>query len=297
MPCILKQIKMINLSQSLKYKDYDFNSGSFSIIKENDLYILNFRFVNYKINCNYIKNNRCDKFITITKILKMDQNFNIIDENKLIIPYYLQYTSKKNNKKVIGIEDMRFFMYNNKIKIIGSHENNDLRVVIGEYDYAQNKLINVNYIIPSFNYQSVEKNWTYVECNNKLQIIYKWDPLQICESDDTNKLNIIKEVIMPPFFKNARGSTCGVHYNNEIWFIVHFNNDGVYSHFFAVFDINMNLIKFSNKFLFEGNKIEFCIGLYINNDVFLIPYSINDTISKLGIYDIHLINNMQWKYI
>jgi hypothetical protein len=306
---ILKSINTINLSQKLKLHNINFTSGNFSIIqnKENiDEYILNFRYVNYIIINNYntivhkYSNNSNNKNISINKIIKINKNYTVIDDNKLIIPYNLPLISKKNviKKNVIGIEDIRMFNYNNKIKIIGSCENNNnICVITGEYDYLNNQLININYINPSFNNQPIEKNWVYVEYNNKLQIIYKWFPLQICEIDTKNNLNLVKEIIMPPFFKNTRGSTCGVHYKNEIWFIVHLNANYNYTHFFVVFDVNMNLIKFSNHFKFEGHKIEFCIGLHIEEDgTFLIPYSINDMISKLGIYNIDLINKIQWRY-
>jgi hypothetical protein len=160
-------------------------------------------------------------------------------------------------------------------------------------------LQNINFIKPSFNYQEVEKNWVYFDSHGKLQIIYKWYPLQICEIDENNKnLNLIKEIDMPPFFKNARGSTCGLHYNDEIWFISHFNLNGYYSHFFVVFDKNMNLKKFSENFYFEGYKIEFCIGFCVDdNENFIIPYSINDSNTTIGIYDRSTINNLKWRYI
>ena len=53
---------------------------------------------------------------------------------------------------------------------------------------------------------------------------------------------------MPEFFQNARGSTVGCHFDNEIWFVLHKeqNNRHLktgspiynYQHFFAVFDLN-----------------------------------------------------------
>jgi hypothetical protein len=307
---ILISEKIINLSYKFKLFNTEFNSGSFSIIPYLKGYLINLRCINYKKTnseflINTFNNYNC---ITINKFIKLDLNFNKIDENKLIIPNLLSILIKKKNnnniKRILGIEDMRMFVYNNKIKIIGSSElNNNLYIISGDYDYLNNKLLNINYIKPTFNYQSVEKNWVYFINKNKLEIIYKWYPLQICNLNINKKkfikdLNLIKEIPMCSFFKNARGSTCGVYYNNEIWFICHFNLNGSYSHFFVVFNIDMIPIRYSNVFYFEISKIQFCIGLYImNNGTFLIPYSINDVESKLGIYNISTINNMIWNNI
>jgi hypothetical protein len=293
--------KTIELSQEVNYFKYKFKSGSFAIIKnvENtDEYILNFRCI---IN-NAYNSNLNNLLITINKILKLDKNYSIIDENKNIIPSLLPAIIRNKNaakKSIYGIEDMRIFNYNNKIKIIGSHQtkNNTLNIVSGNYNYLKNSLENVNILNHASNYQQIEKNWVYFEKNDTLQVIYKWYPLQICEINSTN-LNVVTEQKMPPFFKTARGSSCGVKYKNQLWFVVHFNTNGHYSHFFTVFDMNMKLIKFSKNFKFKGAKIEFCIGLYIDdNNNFLIPYSIHDTQSFLGIYHISMINKLPWKFV
>ena len=297
--------KTIELSRELNYLKCPFKSGSFAIIKnvENtEEYILNFRCINYNIiNHAYISNLN-DLFVTINKILKLDKNYNIIDENKNIIPFLLPTIIRNKNaakKRIYGIEDMRIFNYNNKIKIIGSHqnENNTLSVVSGNYNYVKNSLENITILKNTSNYQQIEKNWIYFENNDKLQVIYQWYPLQICEINSAH-LNVVREQNMPPFFKNGRGSSCGVKYNNQLWFVVHFNINGNYSHFFAVFDMNMKLKKFSKNFKFNGAKIEFCIGLYIDdNNNFLIPYSINDTHSFLGIYNLSMINSLPWRFV
>jgi hypothetical protein len=180
---ILHPFKTLNLSQKLELYNVDFNSGSFSIIKYLDEYLLNFRFINYKIiNNEYVVNpinnslmKYRDNFVSVNKFVKLDNNYNIIDENKLVVPYLLQFiVTKQIKKRVLGIEDMRIFNHNNQIKIIGSSQNEEnLSIVSGEYDYSNNKLINMNFITPSFNNNNVEKNWVYFECDNQLQIIYK----------------------------------------------------------------------------------------------------------------------------
>lgn len=305
---IFKSRRIKNLTHSLNIFGINFISSSISIIdlqgdNNETEYLLNFRMLNYKIinniYCTNTKINNNDIYISLNKMLKLNNMFDIIDDNKLIVPPLLQEISKsinKYNKNILGIEDMRIFKFKDKIKIIGTAQdiNNKTNIISGNYDYSTNTLFDINFLENTFNNQKIEKNWIYfINNNEELNIIYKWYPLQICNICN-NKLCLIKNINMPDYFKNARGSSCCVKYNNQNWFIVHFNEEGNYYHFFVLFDIDMNLIKYSSKFKFEGYKIEFCIGFTVKNNDFLICYSLNDSISKIALYDINRLNELIW---
>jgi len=301
-----------DLSNSMNIDRFNFDSGNFSITKiknnnEEIEYLIDFRLINYNIFNNiYIPNLIVDKtkiFVSLNKIIKLNDKLEIINENKLIIPPILKYLDKyktfvikNNNNIIIGIEDMRIFNYNEKIMVIGTAQNikGEIRVVCGEYQYETNELININFIKNTFNEQDIEKNWVYfINNSNELNVIYKWYPLQICEIKNNN-LYLIKNVILPKYFIRARGSTCGIKHNDNNWFIVHFNENGNYYHFFAVFDLNMNLIKYSEKFKFDNYKIEFCIGLEFIDDNIIICYSTNDNKSIMAIYRPSRLNELIW---
>jgi hypothetical protein len=134
-----------------------------------------------------------------------------------------------------------------------------------------------------------EKNWVFFKNNNKLNIIYKWSPIYICEIDyDSGKLNLIKSIEnVPPIFNKFRGSTCGIEYDDKIWFIVHqqniITNDIIsYEHNFVVFNKNMKLHGYSNAFKFQNVTVEFCVGLELTyNNNFVITYSTLDSTSNL----------------
>lgn len=305
---IFKSNFIINLSNSLKVNNVNFNSGSPSITRVlnsngDSEYLINFRMLNYDIISGAykpnVKINGKNIFISLNKIVKLNDKLEIMDENKIIIPPVFKYlTTHLYNNSIIGIEDMRIFNYNNKTMIIGTSQdkNGKSNIVSGEYNYENNKLVNINFIENTFNKQNVEKNWVYfTNKNNELKIIYKWFPLQICQIKN-NKLYLDSSINLPKYFENARGSTCGFKYNGNNWFIVHLNENGNYYHFFAVFDINMNLIKYSQKFKFEGYKIEFCIGLEFKDDDMIVCYSLNDTISKMAIYKPSRLNELNWYY-
>ena len=94
---------------------------------------------------------------------------------------------------------------------------------------------------------------------------------------------------MPEYFKDVRGSTNGVEYNNEIWFICHIVDYGtprIYYHLFTVFDKNtMELIKWSKLFKFDDDKIEYTLGLIVDDSRIIISYSKWDNKPTIGIYD------------
>ncbi len=244
------------------------------------------------------------KLININKILILDKDFNII-KTKIYIPNKHEYLE--------GLEDTRLIKYNNKIYYMGyksidilDHNNIcglpvRLGVQISKLDLNKNRLEDNTYITPNFiEKQEIEKNWVHFTMNNKSYFIYKWDPITITQID-MKKHKLIKYKTLPYNFKNIRGSTNGVIVNNEIWFLVHDKKKSnilfKYYHRFIVFDLNMNLIKFSNEFKFNNKIIEFCLSMINKNNDLLLTYSYNDDHLFLKKYNIDKLNNsLEWHY-
>ena len=123
--------------------------------------------------------------------------------------------------------------------------------------------------------------------------------------NDENKLNIIETKKMPSIFSRVRGSTCGFTYSkkigsnnngnisidimeDEIWFINHlvsYESPRHYYHIISVFDSSMNLLRYSAPFKFEGDPIEYCLSIIVEDDRVLINYSTWDRTTRIGIYD------------
>ena len=215
----------------------------------------------------------------------------------------------------MGLEDIRMFTYNNITYYLATYFEKTLkRPMISSNIYSfddNNYRLQKTYIYPSFynfkNTNRYEKNWSFFKYKSKLHVIYNWFPLQIGIIDyKTNSLNIteIKHNI-PEYFKTVRGSTCGQEYNNELWFVVHKSqndkNKNVnkriynYQHIFAIFDLNMNILRYSETFKLGGTKIEFCTGFIIENGEIILSYSLQDTSSFISKYDINTINEqLKW---
>ena len=247
----------INISNNIYFNDKLFTSSSSSIIRNpyhSQKYILITRF-------NYIIKNGSK---TLNVMMYFDNNFNLLD--KKIIKYYF-----KKNRDRDGIEDIRLFSFNNKIYYIGTSKGGSFydKVTSNIFDLndIDNLTENIIYVTFPTDYK-IEKNWVFFDYKSKLSLIYRWYPLQICEINYNDKnLYLLEEKKMPDLFKNICGSSCGFIYDNLIWFITHtHNNIRDYLHMFVVFDKNMNLVKYSEFFKFEGQKIEFSYRLLIEND-------------------------------
>jgi hypothetical protein len=304
---ILRPINILKLDNNIGYSNLNnfecnLKSSSSCLIKnQNNGYKLNVRYVNYNIQPDGSYTD-CDKhIITLNKYVDLDNNFNIITEKWMETPF--------EDRRYIGIEDIRLWeQKDNNIKFIGTgyHKNNKIGIVAGKYD-TQNCKFDFNEIVPNFNNALCEKNWVFVNYKNEEHVIYKWNPLQICKINDENSiLKLVEERKMPKIFSYVRGSSCGFTYKkqliqtttkdnitliaeeNEIWFITHlvsYENPRHYYHLIAVFDENMNLLRYSAPFKFEGESIEYSLSIVVENERVLINYSTWDRTTRIGIYD------------
>jgi tetratricopeptide (TPR) repeat protein len=280
----------------------DFNSSSSCLIPSNDNeYKMNIRFVNYTIDNNGCYLN-CDKhIISLNKYIELDKNFNIKNEKWMELVF--------DNRRYMGIEDIRLFndIETNKLLFIGTgfHNNDKIGIVSGLYD-TDNLKLNANEITQNFNNSSCEKNWVYVDFNNSTHIIYDWNPVNIYKiNENTNMLDFVAKRQTPLIFSRIRGSTCGFKYikkieenNNgnitinieetEFWFVNHivsYESPRHYYHIISVFDSSMNLLRYSAPFKFEGDPIEYCLSIIVEDERVLINYSNWDRTTRIGIYD------------
>jgi hypothetical protein len=295
----VNSISSKNISFSFKHNIDNklnlFNSSSSSITKcpnDSDIFIMNTRIVNYYLD-KVGKSSNDGKCVTINRVTILDKFLNVLSFKYLFPSNY--------DNKYVGIEDVRLFNFNEELYFIGSlynSEKNKVQIVSNKYKLGNDyEPIIIN---PSFKTDfNWEKNWVFFNNNNDLNIIYKWYPIYICKINyETKELNLIKSIEnLPPIFNKFRGSTCGIEYDNKIWFIVHQQNTVVleiknYLHNFVVFDKNMNLLGYSDAFNFENKLVEFCIGMIISNDNFIITYSTLDSTSNIVVFSPNYVNTL-----
>lgn len=287
---VLKPIYTIDIGFTTNYqvgsKNIKFYSSSSCILpkKNSDEYIMNIRCVSYRIDDNgyYLD---CDNVITANKYVELNKNFKIINEKI--------FTTEDDGRLYLGIEDIRIFYNDENQQEIdfsgtGFHKDYTIGVVCGKYNISDDVIRSVD-IKPSFTKSDCEKNWVNIYYKNKNHIVYKWFPLQICKiNTTTNELDLVEtKTNMPKIFLHARGSSSGYIFNNQIWFVLHivsYEQPRHYYHIFAVFDLNMNLQRYSAPFKFQGEPIEYCIGLIVEDDRVIVPYSTWDRTTKIAIY-------------
>lgn len=290
---ILKPIKVVTNDDSIKISINDelveFTSSSSCLIHNpyKSGYLLNVRYVNYLINPNgrYKSNDKSnDNIITANKYLELDEELNIVYE-KLFDTVYI-------DRLYIGIEDIRIYHDNYLKKLVfigtGYHLNNTIGIVEGEYNINKQRLIGNELKVP-FNKASCEKNWVYVDYNNETHVVYKWCPLQICSIDgDKKNMQLVKTIPMPKIFNHVRGSSCGFKYNGELWFVVHivsYESPRHYYHMIVVLNDKCKLSRYSSPFKFEGDCIEYCLSIIVEDARVLMNYSTWDRTTRIGIYD------------
>jgi predicted GH43/DUF377 family glycosyl hydrolase len=314
---ILNAKKKIDLSKQANMNIFGKNinvfSGTPTIVDLSNNYLINMRWINYSYNENGNKKNIPKQWVSFNSRYIVDASFNQISDEIFLEENY----SEQINSTVIGIEDIRIFKFNDEYYYIATDFDNNRKVpsiCSGIYNIDDDSYdLKKNIILPKMydtnKIKICEKNWSFVNYRNDLCIVYNWFPLQIGKIDyKRNEMNIIEiKYNIPDFFKEVKGSTCGITNNNEIWFITHksqsiehiYKKNSTtyynYQHFFAVFDLDMNLIRYSELFKFEDAKVEFCIGMIIKNDEMILSYSVLDTKSMIATYDIEDINNnLKW---
>jgi len=265
------------------------SSSSCMIPKTNgDGYWMNIRYVNYYITENgcYIN---CDKnIITMNEFVELDKRLQMVNRSFMNFQF--------EDRRYVGIEDIRIFPNkqtqggDSELLYIGTgyHVSNQIGITYGTYDIAKRD-ITKNELKQTFKHSECEKNWLFVRYHNENHIIYNWYPLQLCAlNEESNTIVLTKVKPMPKIFSRVRGSTCGFEYNNEIWFVCHivsYESPRHYYHIMCVFDMEMNLLRYSAPFKFEGECIEYCLSAVIEDQYVYLNYSTWDRTTRIGVYD------------
>ena len=134
-----------------------------------------------------------------------------------------------------------------------------------------------------------EKNWIYVsdrhltsdKAKGRMNFIYGWNPLTIGAINDNDTLDIHTTYETPAFFQRFRGSSALVEYQGKLYAVVHlvrYSTPRAYYH--SLVQFNRDTLKpeaYSAPFSFCEPKIEYCLGLEIQNGNAYFFFSRNDT--------------------
>ena len=253
-------------------------------------HILNTRFINYwlyptgsylfKEDDGIIRNKN---IMSILDINLKPLSFQEMDSLDIRDPHNIVVTSSSSeNPFSEGLEDMRLYEYNGKIRFIASTvnygRNGRIEMINGDYNLATLKFCNCRVIGSPYD-QHMEKNWIpmirHIEERQEELFLYKWWPLEFGKiNNENNRLEIIERIEhSTPYFEKVRGSSIFVPStidDNELIGVVHFSEEKWprhYSHLLVTLDKNtFRPIRYTEPFHFNERSVEFCIGFTMIED-------------------------------
>jgi len=286
-----------------------FWSGTPTIIKHpaprnGQKYIVNLRWINYEYDVSGCRKKVPDQWVSLNSRYALDHNFDRVGPEVFLSDDF----NSEREYVGMGLEDIRIFHHisTRTTYYIGTYFDEKRHITSmasAEYpiDCDTTFTLDRQIILPTMydtrRQKIPEKNWNFFDHHGELRVVYNWYPVQIGVIDHgsgTLSMTCIRYV--PEYFRDARGTSSGFHTGGEIWFVLHKaqtyshshqSNEATflnYQHFFAVFDTDMNLLRYSELFKLGAQKVEFCTGLVIEDERTLLSYSLLDTQSYIGEY-------------
>jgi glycosyltransferase involved in cell wall biosynthesis len=279
-----------HVERTVRGKLDGFQSSSPCIMAIPGGYMANVRYVNYhldKAHGTYSYRHDDQKIITLNKTLFLDSEFNTVKEHWMDKVH-------REDIRYLGVEDVKVFGHQGELFFMGTVQDEQDRPRVGGGAYNVRSDVLVPAVWPSPTNANCEKNWVYFHQNGHLKVVYGWSPLTVgtVENGFFQATKKVKDV--PGFFRDVRGSSNGVAVTGkdgkrEIWFLVHYvaySTPRNYYHAIIVLDeLTLEVKRHSCLFKFEGEKIEYALGLVVEADRILVSYSTWDASSALAVYD------------
>jgi glycosyltransferase involved in cell wall biosynthesis len=266
----------VDFSASHFLDGQEFVASSPSIVALSDSkYLMNVRLVNYKINPQGGYDMKGTTIATKNKMLILNKGLEVVGSPVFPVTSMEENGMEGSHFKYSGVEDIKLAQIQGKILYTGTMclHTKQIGTCIGVYDEQK---LEPTELSPM---QACEKNWVFLP--NQLSMVYQWYPLMFGPLVN-GKLELKEKRAMPKLFELARGSTNGVEYNDEWWFVVHYvyhhaNELRFYLHSIVVFDKEMNLKRYTLPFKFtRPSSIEYCLGIVVEKERILLSHSIMD---------------------
>ena len=268
---------------------------SASIVRYQNQYILNTRYVNYWIYDNgsywYPEDEHKIRTKNVCSLLKNGSEF-----HDVLFPTCYSEATERFKPPIVkraggfseGVEDIRLYISNEtgKLMFIGStlgySTTDKIRIIIGEYHVEicetetgtgiQEVFMNNAKIITSPYDSWCEKNWCPIPLNDGCDgFIYKWNPLEIGKvvdgPCDTYRFEIEHRIpTNTEMFGNVKGSSPFSRLNEtQLIGMVHYSEEKsprqYYNRIVVLDKEKYHVVKCTEAFCFEQIGIEFCMGM------------------------------------
>ena len=269
-------------------RDDDFISSSPCIIPTGEGYLMNVRYVNYKIRSDggYDFKHSDTTISTLNLLHWLSRDFIVLKS---------KWFDKVQDESLLyqGVEDVKIFTHCDELLFCGTVQNPHcgcgavgcVAVGHGVVDPKSDRLLSTAWKSPTG--RECEKNWLYFHTGEgDLRMVYDWYPLTLADPSDPAELKILsKDTSVPPIFRDVRGSSNGCLVGNEIWFLTHLVQMCTprhYYHMIVVLDANTLKVKrHSILFKFDGEGIEYSLGFVVEPDRCIFSYSTWDRTSAV----------------
>ena len=266
--------------------DYTMTTSSPCIFQWDGKWFMNIRWVNYQINTSnggysYDHN----KIITANEQIELDSEWQIV-ARRMFDTCYIE------NDQYQGIEDCKVHIGADGVpRFMGTMWHGRLCIGYGVYPVEDPSAKELEYVAcKSPVGAGCEKNWVMIGD----QVIYQWHPLVLGHMDrDGKQWRFVEELRADThwLFKDVRGSSNAWWRadTQEWWLIVHLvehGNPRMYYHMLVVLDSGKKIKKWSKIFKFGEDKIEYCLGLAIEDGKLIMSYSGWDRSAKLGMWSL-----------
>jgi hypothetical protein len=261
-----------------------FISSSPCILPYQDGYLLNVRYVNYRIldNGSYYFRNPVQKIATLNKTYMLNKDLTVRSERWID-------KVEREELRYQGIEDVKVFEHGSTLLFLGTIQHpvtGSLCIGHGTYELTGDCLHSTPFKSPQD--RDCEKNWCYFhDSADDLRIVYDWMPLTTGRIANGELELLTSDRSVPAFFSDVRGSSNGFRVGGELWFLCHIANYTVprtYYHLLVVLDgTTLALKRHSILFKFNDESIEYALGLVVETDRLLISYSRYDRTSAVMI--------------
>lgn len=265
-----------------------------SSIQRNDTgYTLICRAVNYlqKGAVSHWSQDPEDKTIrTKNYLVELDKDFKLISQKEIVDKTTFNPTWWVRFQ---GHEDCRLFTLNNEPHYIcttaNTHPDNIAQSLAKiSPDCTVNSLVPLHGPDP----KRCEKNWLPFVKDDKLFVIYSYDPLTIlhinCETGETEPAHVIPQKYD---FSRFRGSCAPIAFDDGYLVLVHevvWNGERIYLHRFLQLDSNFNVTKASLPFTFTHTGVEYSCGMTLDHTgkKLVMPISLEDASGELRTMDV-----------
>jgi hypothetical protein len=224
---------------------------------------------------DYIENK--EKVDDINYLYRLDSNLQVISSQ----PLDEQLLRMEGHSIRHCMSDTRLFFWKNQLWAIGAAARiKEKQEVISQILFRiENNAVVEAIPLDSPIGSALEKNWTPVIKQGDLKLIYSFTPLNVINI--TEGKAAIDGIFKRIKFHDARGGTPLIEYKGGFIGLVHqepnmWNGRRSYTHSFAWFSKDLELLEISEPFYLQRKGLEFAAGICNVKDGILVSYGVAD---------------------